>query len=75
MSERDESPVDIQVDAIVVETERAIQVSLSETGDLAWIPKSVIHDDSEVWTKTEAGGMHGGKLVIFEWFAEREKLL
>ena len=34
-----------------------------------WIPKSQIHDDSEVY----APG-HSGKLVITGWFADREGL-
>jgi hypothetical protein len=34
-----------------------------------WIPKSQIHDDSEVY---RAG--HRGKLIITGWFAEKEGL-
>jgi len=34
-----------------------------------WVPKSVVHDDSEVF---EEG--HEGKLVVKEWFAEKEGL-
>lgn len=34
-----------------------------------WLPKSVVHDDSEVY---EIG--HEGKLVVKEWFAEKEGL-
>lgn len=32
-----------------------------------WVPKSAIHDDSEVY---KLG--HKGKLVVFEWFAAKE---
>ena len=38
-------------------------------GKSIWVPKSVIHDDSEVY---ELG--HEGKLVVQEWFAEKEGL-
>lgn len=34
-----------------------------------WIPKSQVHDDSEVY---RAG--HKGKLIITGWFAEKEGL-
>jgi hypothetical protein len=34
-----------------------------------WIPKSVIHDDSEVYKEGAEG-----KLVVARWFAEKEGL-
>lgn len=34
-----------------------------------WIPKSQIHDDSEVWRAGQSG-----KLVITGWFADKEGL-
>jgi len=45
-------------------TEKAIKVLVSDTE--LWIPKSVVHDDSEVWK-------HGdeGKLVVKAWWAEK----
>lgn len=52
----------------VRETEKAVLVQL-ETGDEKWIPKSVIHDDSEVWKAGQAG-----RLVVLGWWAEKEKL-
>ena len=51
------------------ETQQAIHVVL-ETGDAWWIPKSVVHDDSEVF---EFGGE--GKLVLHYWWAERSGLV
>lgn len=50
------------------ETDKAIHV-LKDTKrgyPGGWIPKSVIHDDSEVF---EAG--HSGKLVLHHWWAEK----
>jgi hypothetical protein len=52
----------------VAETERAIRCRL-ETGDEVWIPKSVVHDDSEVYALD-----HSGKLVVAGWWAEKEGL-
>lgn len=36
-----------------------------------WIPKSVVHDDSEVF---DAGRNARGRLVLLAWWAEREGL-
>lgn len=37
-------------------------------GDQLWVPKSVIHDDSEVFDDEKN---HEGDLVVFEWWAEK----
>ena len=39
-------------------------------GEEMWIPKSQIHDDSEVWQEHDRG-----VLVITEWIAEQKGLL
>ena len=39
-------------------------------GQELWVPKSQIHDDSEVW---EVG--HEGKLVVTEWWAMQKGLV
>jgi len=36
------------------------------TGGEVWVPKSVVHDDSEVYTEGT-----DGDLVVVYWFAER----
>jgi hypothetical protein len=51
----------------VKETERALLCIID--GNEFWVPKSVVDDDSEVY----AVG-HEGKLVVHEWFAEKEGL-
>ncbi len=61
---------DFQVEKTLQESDKAIQVVLLDTGDVKWVPKSVIHDDSEVFKVGDSG-----KLVILRWFAEREKWL
>jgi len=35
-------------------------------GHTFWVPKSVLHDDSEVYEKSQVG-----KLVVKRWFAEK----
>lgn len=52
------------------ETELALQCSID--GKLIWIPKSVIHDDSEVF---DSAGNKAGKLVLPGWFARKEGLV
>lgn len=52
------------------ETDKAILVILEDDGDKeVWIPKSVIHDDSEIWKDEQSG-----ELVVKTWFAEQEGL-
>ncbi len=65
---------DFQVEQVLQERDKAIQVVLAETGDIKWIPKSVIHIDSEVYEKPDVGN-GAGKLVIHTWFAEQEDML
>lgn len=46
------------------ESTDAIKCLGMESGEEVWIPKSQVHDDSEVW---QPG--HEGTLVITEWLA------
>jgi hypothetical protein len=50
-----------------VETDSAIHVIgvISESGE--WVPKSCVHDDSEVYEK---GGE--GTFIVKRWFAEKK---
>ena len=48
------------------ETSRAILVSHDDLGEL-WIPKSCVHDDSEVF-----GDGDLGDLVVKSWWAEKQ---
>lgn len=58
-------------DAITIRTtEKAILVRLVDHEDRElWVPKSQIHDDSEVY-----GDGHEGVLVVSEWFAKKAEL-
>lgn len=49
-------------------TKKALQVKLPD-GQCMWVPKSVIHDDSEVWKLDQTG-----TLIVQGWWAEREGL-
>ena len=51
------------------ETAKALLVRLESEDSERWVPKSVLHDDSEVY---EIG--HEGEVVVKEWWARREGL-
>lgn len=46
------------------ESEKAILVRIDDKE--TWIPKSVVHDDSDVWKKDDEG-----KIVVKLWWAEK----
>jgi hypothetical protein len=50
----------------VRETDKAILVKQDDLGEV-WIPRSQVHDDSEVY---EEGGE--GELVVKAWFARKQ---
>ena len=52
------------------ESEKALLVDID--GDEHWIPKSQVHDDSEVYSKETSGD---GALIISEWIAKQKGLL
>ena len=51
---------------IVHQTDRAIKVKLDDEREI-WVPKSVIHDNSEIWKVEEEGD-----LMVKRWWAEKE---
>jgi hypothetical protein len=65
----DEKNVTVQDVLAVHETDKAIKVDFGELGE-QWIPKSQIHEDSEVY---EDG--HHGDLIISRWIAKQKGLL
>lgn len=50
---------------VSAETAKAI-LCVPDNGEQFWIPKSVVHDDSEAWKKGDTG-----KLVVKKWWAEK----
>jgi hypothetical protein len=68
-----DDPVTIADVTILHETDGGAlvyRVGSSPFAETATIPKSVVHDDSEVWQS----GDGPGDLVIARWFAEQEGL-
>lgn len=53
-------------------TEKALRVLLESEDEPRWIPRSQIHDDSEVY---DDKNNTTGDLVVTRWFAEKEGLV
>lgn len=51
----------------VAQTDKAICVRAPDLDGQVWIPQSQVHEDSEVWKEGQSG-----KLVVNEWWAEKE---
>lgn len=51
----------------IEETPAAIRVQATESKKRFWVPKSVLHDDSETYKMGT-----DGTLIVAEWFAEKE---
>ncbi len=60
-------PISLGKAKCVAATDKAIQVVLEE-GRILWVPQSVVHDDSEVYSKGDQG-----ELVVELWWAEQRK--
>jgi hypothetical protein len=51
---------------VLKESDKAILVKMDESGTECWIPKSQIHEDSEVYKDGTTG-----ELVVSQWLAEK----
>ena len=60
--------IEVSCDA---ETDKALHCLGEDLGEKgAWVPKSQVHDDSEIFKKG-----HTGTLVVTYWWAEEAKLI
>jgi hypothetical protein len=57
---------------VIKATDKALQVELTDLGETRWIPRSVIHDDSEVY---DEGENKEGEVVVKQWWANQEGLV
>lgn len=57
---------------VVRSSDKALQIELSDIGETKWIPRSVIHDDSEVY---DEGENKEGEVVVNQWWATQEGLV
>lgn len=70
MNREGDEPVEFEDCWCSGETELAIKIGGIKAGEWTWFPKSVIHDDSEVWEEGQQG-----TLIVKRWFAEKEGLV
>jgi adenosyl cobinamide kinase/adenosyl cobinamide phosphate guanylyltransferase len=60
--------VTLQVDKVLAETDKALLVLVDEME--TWVPKILIHDDSECYSMKSGPG----EMLVPEWFARKEGL-
>jgi len=65
---RDEESCSLGQGTVRHETDKAILFENSDDEQI-WVPKSVIHDDSEVWA--DADDKREGELIVKQWWAEK----
>jgi hypothetical protein len=72
MGRRKDEGIPFEDSMAIRSTEMALLVRLGEEYDSKeiWVPKSVIHDDSEIMDVGDEGS-----LVLATWFVEKEGLL
>lgn len=68
--ERGEEPLSLGPARALRETDRALRVELV-SGELLWVPKSVIHDDSEVWQSSDKSEGVEGDFIVKRWWAAK----
>lgn len=64
-TDESEDPVELGVVTCLLERPKAIMVGLDNRP--VWIPKSVLHDNSEVFRLSD-----NGKLIVKYWWADKE---
>ena len=60
----------VELEDVAVEAETDLALLCTIDDKKRWIPKSVVHEDSEV-----SGDGDTGTIVIMRWFAEKEGLV
>jgi hypothetical protein len=55
---------------VTIEAETDLALLCNIDDKKRWIPKSVVHEDSEVWSEGD-----NGTIVLMRWFAEKEGLV
>lgn len=61
--------VDLGSGVCIHETSLAVLVQLDDGKEPLWVPKSCVHDDSEVFEQDDEG-----QFVVLEWWAIEKRL-
>lgn len=70
----DEGTFTIYEAEVVEETDRSVKINSPDFDEEFWVPKSAIHDDSEVFDGSLDGSGPGNLIVTYKW-AERKGLI
>ena len=65
-------PYEVGEGEVRVVTEKALMFYVDATETEVWVPKSVIHEDSEIEEDADKGDE--GILVVKEWFADKNEI-
>lgn len=57
---------------VVGSSDKALEIELEDLGERRWIPRSVIHDDSEVYDEDEN---KEGEVFVHQWWAVKNGLV
>lgn len=68
---REATPESLGHGKVVKSSDKALQIELTDIGETRWIPRSMIHDDSEVY---DDGANKEGDVVVNQWWAVQEGL-
>jgi len=68
--EEGNAPYSLGEGFVTAHSDKALQVEIRPHGRV-WVPKTVIHDDSEVFEAAGAGAT--GELVVKAWWAEKQR--
>jgi len=60
----------IEIEDVVIEVDTDLALLCNIDDKKHWIPKSVVHEDSEVSSEGDTG-----TIVLMRWFAEKEGLV
>ena len=69
MPNMSDAKVSLGAGRAIKETEKAVLIETKEHAEL-WVPKSQIHDDSEVFEEGTSG-----RVVVRAWWARKEGLM
>lgn len=73
MIDEDDDGARLGTGELINETQDAILVQLDGASGPLWVPKSQLHDDSEIYGGDDGEGQ-SGQLVTSTWWAEKRGL-
>ena len=65
-----DDPCELGTAEYMFESQKAVMFNIE--GEEMWVPKSVIHNDSEIWDSTSE---RCGLLVVKTWWARKNELI